>query len=91
MGVNLSDLLILVTLSDELTTGCAGLLTLSTLLLLKLTELPCIEQLQMFLQLHRAIGGTGDERACNGPDVVQTKDLHDKTGDLIPDLKISPD
>ena len=42
----------------------------------------------MFLQSRKAIGGTGDERACNGPDVVQTKDLRDKTGDLISDLKI---
>ena len=45
----------------------------------------------MFLQLRIAIGGTGDERACDGPDVVQTKDLRDKTGDLISDLKISSD
>ena len=52
MGVNLSDLLTFVTLSDELTAGYAGLLTLSTLLLLKLTELQRIEQLRMFLQLH---------------------------------------
>ena len=89
--MNLSDLLIFVTLSDKLTTGYAGLLTLSTLLLLKLTELQRIEQLWMFLQLRKAIGGTGDERACNGSDVVQKKDLHDKTGDLISDLKISSD
>ena len=58
VGVNLRDLLILVTLSVELTTGYAGLLTLSTLLILKLTER--IEQLQMFSQLRTAIGGTGD-------------------------------
>ena len=36
--VNLGDLLIFVTLSDELTTGYAGLLTLSKLLLLELAE-----------------------------------------------------
>ena len=39
MAVNLSDLQTFVTVSDELTTGYAGLLTLSTLLLLELTEL----------------------------------------------------
>ena len=33
----------------------------------------------------------GDERACDGPDVVQAKDLRDKTGDLLLDLKISSD
>ena len=91
MGVNLSDLLIFVTLSDELITGYAGLLTLSTLLLLELIELQRIEQLRMFLQLRKAIGGTGDERACDGLDVVKTKDLRGKTGDLISDLKISSD
>ena len=68
MGVSLSDLLIFVTLSDELTTGYAGLLTLSTLLLLELTELQRIEQLRMFLHLRKAIGGTGDKRVCDGPD-----------------------
>ena len=45
----------------------------------------------MFLQLCKTIGGTGDESACDGPDVAQTKDLRDKTGDLISDLKISSD
>ena len=70
MGVSLGDLLIFVTLSDELTTGYAGLLTLSTLLLLELTELQPIDQLRMFLQLCKAIGGTGDERVCHRPDVV---------------------
>ena len=39
MGVNLRDLLIFITLSDELTTGYAGLLILPTLLLFELTEL----------------------------------------------------
>ena len=39
LEANLKDLLILVTLSDELTTGHAGLLTLSTLPLLELTEI----------------------------------------------------
>ena len=40
MGVNLRDLLIFITLSDELTTGYAGLLILTTtLLLFELTEL----------------------------------------------------
>ena len=43
----------------------------------------------MFLQLRKAIRGTGEERTCDRPDVVQTKDLRDKTGDLISDLKIS--
>ena len=89
MGVNLRDLLIFVTLSHELTTGYASLLTLSTLLLLQLTELQRIERLRMFLQLRKVIGGTCNERACYGPDVVQTKDLRDKTGDLISDLKIN--
>ena len=36
--VNLGDLLIFVTLSDELTIGYAGLLTLSKFLLLELAE-----------------------------------------------------
>ena len=85
------DILIFVTLSDELTTGYTDLLTLSILLLLELTELQRIERLRMLLQLHKAIGGTRDERACDGPDVVQTKDLRNKTGDLISDLKISSD
>ena len=44
----------------------------------------------MFLQLRKAIGGKRDERACDGSD-VKTKDLRDKTGDLISDLKISSD
>ena len=78
VGVNLKDLLIFVALSHELTTGHAGLLTLSTLLLLELTDIQCIEQLWMFLQLSKTIGGTGDESACDGPDVVQTKDLREK-------------
>ena len=39
MGVNLRDLLIFITLSDELTTGYVGLLILPTLLLFELTEL----------------------------------------------------
>ena len=74
-GVNLGDLLIFVTLSDELTTEYTGLLTLTTLLLLEKTELQRIERLQMFLQLHTAIGGTEEKLACGGPDVAQTKDL----------------
>ena len=37
------------------------------------------------------IGGTFDEHACDGTDVVQTNDLRDKTGDLVSDLKISFD
>ena len=89
--MNLRDLLIFATLSDELTTGCSGLLTLSTLILLELTELQLRERLRMFLQLRKAIGGKRDERACDGSDVVKTKDLRDKTGDLISDLKISSD
>ena len=45
MGKNLRDLLTFITLSTELTTGYGGLLILSTLLLLELTELQRIEQL----------------------------------------------
>ena len=45
----------------------------------------------MFLQLRTAIGGTGEKQACDGPDVAQTKDLRDKAGDLVSDLKISSD
>ena len=45
----------------------------------------------MFLQLPTAIGETGEKQACDGPDVAQTKDLRDKTGDLVSDLKISSD
>ena len=91
MGVSLSNLMIFVTPSDELTTRYTSLLTLSTLLLLELTELQRVEQLRMFLHLRKAIGRTGDKRICNGPDVVQTKDLRDKTGDLLLDPKISSD
>ena len=36
----------------------------------------------MLLQLCAAIGETGEKRAWDGPDVAQTKDLHDRTGDL---------
>ena len=89
LRVNLGELLILVTLSDELTTGYTGLLTLAALLQLEQTELQRIERLQMFLQLCTAIGGTGEKQACNGPHVAQTKNLRDKTGDLVSDLKIS--
>ena len=89
--MNLRDLLIFVTLSDELTTGYSGLLTLSTLLLLERTELQCVERLRVFLQLRTAIGGTGEKQAPDGPDVAQTKDLRDKTGDLVSDLKIPSD
>ena len=64
--MNLRDLLIFVTLSDELATGYAGLLTLSTLLLLEPTELQSIERLRMFLQLRKAIGGR-----CKVPITVQ--------------------
>ena len=91
MGVNLRYLLIFIALSHELTTGYARLLTLSTLLLLELTELQRIERLWMFLELGKTIGVTGDERPCDGLDVVQTKDLREKTGDLISDLKILSD
>ena len=87
LGVNLRDLLIFVT-----PTGYSDLLTLSTLLLLERTELQHIEQLPMFLQLRTAIGGTGEKQVCDGPDVVQTKDLRDKTGDLkVSELKVSHD
>ena len=89
--MNLGDFLIFVTLSDELTTEYTGLLTLTTLLLLEQIELQRIERLQMFLQLHTTIGVTGEKLACGGPDVAQTKDLCDKTGDLVSDLKISTD
>ena len=75
MGVNLRDLLIFVTLLDELTTGYSVSLALSTLLLLERTELQRVERSRMFLQLPTAIGGTGEKQACNGPDVAQTKDL----------------
>ena len=91
MRVNLRDLVIFVTLSDELTTGYSDLLTLSILILLELTELQRIERSRMFLQLRRAIGGTADENACDGPDFAQTKNLHQKTGDVVSELKISSD
>ena len=45
----------------------------------------------MFLQLRTAVGKTGEKQACDGPDVAQTKDLRDRTGDLVSDLKISSD
>ena len=89
--MNLGDLLIFATLSDELATEYTGLLTLTTLLLLERTELQRIERLLMFLQLHTTIGRTGEKLASDGPDVAQTKDLRDKTGDLVSDLKISSD
>ena len=71
MGVNLRDSLIFKILSDELKMGYTGLLILSTLLLIKMTELQRIEQLQMFLQLLTAIERAGDEHARNGPSVLQ--------------------
>ena len=86
--MNLRDLLIFAKLSAELTTGYSGLLTLSTLLLLERTELQRIERLWIFLQSRTAIEGTGEKRPCDGPDVAQTKDLRNKTGDLVSDLKI---
>ena len=89
MGVNLRDLLIFVTPSDELTIGYSGLLTLSTLLLHKLTELQRTEQLQK--SLHKAKGATEKEQACDGRDFAQTEDLRAKTGDLESDLKIWSD
>ena len=89
MGVNLRDLLIFVTPSDELTIGYSGLLTLSTLLLHKLTELQRTEQLQK--SLHKAKGATEKEQACDGRDFAQTEDLRAKTEDLESDLKISSD
>ena len=79
--MNLGDLAIFVTLSDELTTEYPCLLTLSTLLLLELAELQRIERSRMFLQLCAAIGGPGWKQACDGPDVAHTKDLCDKTGE----------
>ena len=91
MGVNLRDSMIFIILSDELKTGHTGLLILATLLLLEMTELEHIEQLQMFLQLHTAIERAGDEHACNGPGVLQTKDLLNKKIDLVSDLKMSSD
>ena len=48
VGVNLRDSLIFIILSDELKMGYTGLLILSTLLLIKMTELQHIEQLQCF-------------------------------------------
>ena len=86
MGVNLRDLLILVTPSAELTIGYSGLLTLSTLLLHKLRELQRTEHLQK--SLHKAKGGAEKEQACDGPDFTQTEDLRAKTGDLESDVKI---
>ena len=91
VGVNLRDLVTFVTLSDELTTGYSDLLTLSILRLLELTELQRIERLRMFLQWCRALGGTADKHACDGPDFAQTKNLHQKTGDVVSELKISSD
>ena len=41
----------------------------------------------MLLQLPTAIRGTGGENACGEPDAVQTKDLRNKTGDLLSDLQ----
>ena len=76
MGVNLRDLLIFVTLSDELITEYSGFLTLSALLLLELTELQRIERLRMFLQLRTAIGGKGEEQVYDGPDVTQTEKIY---------------
>ena len=64
MGKNLRDLLTFITLSAKLTTGYGGLLILSTLLLLELTELQRIEQLYIFFQLYTATGMRGDEHAC---------------------------
>ena len=87
--MNLRDLLIFVTLSHELTTGYACLLTLSTLQPLEPTELQRIERLRMFLQLRKAIRGTGDECTCDGPYVVQIKDLGDKKGDLLVSLLLT--
>ena len=68
VGVNLRDSLIFIILSDELKMGYTGLLIL---LLIEMTELQRIEQLQMFLQLRTAIERAGDEHACNGPGVLQ--------------------
>ena len=68
-----------------------SLQTLSILLLLERTELQRIERLRMFLQLRTAIGKTGEKPTCDGPHVAQTKDLRDRTGDLVSDLKISSD
>ena len=56
-----------------------------------LIELQRVKRLQMFIQLCTAIGGTGYEHACDELDVAQKKDLRDKTGDLVSDLKISSD
>ena len=91
VGVNLRDSLMFIILSDELKMGYAALLILSTLLLLEMRELQRIEQLKMFLQLHTAIERAGEKHACNGPGVLQTKDLRKKTTDLVSDLKISSD
>ena len=45
----------------------------------------------MFLQLRTAKGGAGEDEACDGPHVAQTKDLRDKIRDLLSDLKVSSD
>ena len=88
MSVRLRDLLIFVTLSDELTTRYSGLLTLSTLLLLELTELQRIKGLKIFYSYVQQYEKTGEEQACDGPDIAQTKDVCDKTGELVSDMKI---
>ena len=88
VGVNLGDLLISVTLLDELTIGYSGLLTLSTT---RTDRITTFRTITMFLQLLTTTGETGDEYTCDGPDVAQTKDLRDKTGDLVSDLKIPSD
>ena len=71
VGVNLRDSLIFIVLSDELKMDYTGLPILSTLLLIELTELERIEQLQMFLQLRTAIERARDEHACNESGVLQ--------------------
>ena len=83
VGINLRDSLTFIILSDELKMGYTGLLILSTLLLIEMTELQRIQQLQMFLQLPTAVERAGDKHACNGPGVLQTKDLRNKTTDLV--------
>ena len=45
----------------------------------------------MFLQLRTTIGGTGEKQSSDRSDVAETKDLRDKTGDVVSDLKISSD
>ena len=45
----------------------------------------------MFSSLRTAVGGTREKQPCDRSNAAKSKDLLDKTGDLVSDLKISPD